>query len=76
MFIVQVISPLDDQWEERDVVLAGMAKRKHDTSETSFSRDGASIRITRWYVHELSEAKKLMRKLGSVEGVHATFREK
>lgn len=76
MFIVCCTSPLDDLWEERDVIIHKTAGRKSCTSAAGYNGENKErVREHKWLVDNFKEAIKLKDKLNRIDQVTATFRE-
>lgn len=71
MFQVLCVSPIDDKWEERDIVIYQTAGRKSD--EAGADKD---IREHSWNFKELKDAVKIKNKLNELDDVFASVRER
>ncbi len=76
MFIVTCCSPVDEEWEDRDLIIIKAASRKSDYNAAGFEKGFGSERVHGWYVTTIGEARQLARELNKIEGVTAEWRER
>lgn len=75
MFVVTSTSPLDESWEERDMLIRSKVGKK-STSSGASSTAGRGVRNHFWEVATFDEAMTIREVLDSIPDVTATIREK
>lgn len=70
-FIVETVSPIDSEWQDRDAKIKRVVNRKDDTS-CVVSRK----RVHRWIIVRWEDAIRIVKQLREIPEVKATIREK
>ncbi len=70
MFLVRCVSPLDDKWEERDVLI-----KKAAGAQPDFSGTEKKDREHGWNIKDFERAVAMKNRLNRVDQVKATVRE-
>lgn len=77
MFVVTAVSPLDDNWQERDQEIYMAAGRLSNSAGAGYCHDTSQYcqRDHQWIVDSFFEAVRIKKRLQAVESVRATISE-